>query len=84
MEKDIKKQLDRIEGTLESLANFTMTNLERLDERTEAIDKDIQDMREEVGRDLRNVKLDLLDKLAPKDKVHDHELRIQALETDVV
>lgn len=74
------KQLNRIEKMIEAMANFMMARFEehekKLDEKVSSKELDTK-----LNGGLNNLKLELLDKLAPRYRVDDHELRLQKLES---
>ncbi len=72
-------QLDRIEKLVEELANYSMQEFSNFREEMKIVKEEIKDL----GRNQRSMKLDLLDKLASKERVDNHELRIQELESQL-
>lgn len=83
--EEIKQQLSNLEKLVDGLAVLTMKGFEeaRKERQKLRVDfkKDITATRDEILRDMATLKLELLEKLAPKDRVDNHELRIQTLET---
>ncbi len=80
--KEIKDQLNRIEGVLEKVAINSAQNTEKIEvlsERFNGLENKVNDLSKEI----KNTKLELLDKLAPKDTTDNHEVRITNIEEKV-
>lgn len=73
--KEIKDQLNRIEGVLEKVAINSAQNTEKIED----LSKELKDLHKE----LKNTKLELLDKLALKEVTNNHEVRITNIEEKV-
>ncbi len=80
--KEIKDQLNRIEGVLEKVAINSARNTEKIEvlsKRFNGLENEVKDL----SKELKNTKLELLDKLAPKEITDNHEVRITNIEEKV-
>jgi len=80
--KEIKDQLNRMESVLEKVAINSAQNTEKIEvlsERFNGLENKVNDLSKEI----KNTKLELLDKLAPKDTTDNHEVRITNIEEKV-
>ncbi len=89
MEKKVEEKIDAmakdisdLKDSIEVLAQSVARGFARVDERFEAVDRrfDTMDERLATKEELQGAKLDLIDRVASKHTVDDHELRLQALE----
>ncbi len=76
---ELSSKVNGLEKTLNGFVDFSSERFVKIEDKLNSIEEDIV-----AKKDLQNLRLDLVDRYANKEKVDNHEIRITNLEEKLV
>jgi len=76
---DLSLKINQIDKKLEGYIEFSSERFVKIEDKLNSAEDNMA-----TKKDIQNLKLDLIDKYADKEKVNDHEIRITNLEEKLV